>query len=112
MPLTYCSCITAGIQVVMGPDSSRPGRYICSGCGAPEEVVFSTSEAMQEQYTRTGLGVGNIPENLLMGATLLDDLPGIGPRITPFKDPSIETRTNSGRSLKEIEQMQKEIANG
>lgn len=112
MPATYCSCTIAGAHVEMAPSFSRPGHYECMGCGAPEEVVFMTQDAMQEQYTRTGAGFGKIPDQLLQHATLIDDEPGVGPRITPFKEPSIELAKGSGRSLKELEDMGKEIRGG
>ena len=93
----------------MEMDSARPGFYICAGCGAPEEVVKQTADAMQEQYTKTGESWGHVPESLLNQATLIDNEPGVGPRITPFKDPAIETLHGSGRSLKELEQLSKEM---
>ena len=109
MGRTYCSCVTSGKIPELAPDNSRPGRYACMGCGATEEVVLATSDAMQEQYTRTGVGAGSIPEHLLSQATLIDNVPGVGPRLTPFKEPAIETLKGSGRSLKEIEQLQLEV---
>ncbi len=110
MPLTYCSCAVAGRVVHLAPDPSRPGKYICEGCGAPEEVVLVTMDDVQEQYTRTGEPLGKIPEHLLAQATILD-LPD-GPHASIGKEPAIETLRGGGRSVKEIEQRQKEIAGG
>ena len=110
MPLTFCSCVCAGRQVVMELDLRRPGFYICSGCGAPEEIVRRTMELMQEQWTKTGIGAGHIPEQL-MGAYLLESKPGEGPRITPFAEPWIESKQHSGRSLAELERKGQELTN-
>ena len=108
MPLTYCSCAVAGRVVHLAPDPGRVGKYICEGCGAPEEVVLTTMDAMQEQYTKTGEGPGRVPEPLMAQATLLDLPSGLHASIAT--EPAIETLKGSGRSLKEIEQKQREIA--
>ena len=109
MPMTYCSCVTSGRQVHMQADMHRPGMFICSGCGAPEEAVMKTMDAMQEQYTKSGKGFGYVPESLLQQATLIDNEPGVGPRITPFNEPAIEFKGRDGRSLKELEELSKEL---
>ena len=109
MPLDYCSCVCAGKRVELELDLHRPGFYICSGCGAPEEVVQRTADLMQEDYTKTGRGFGHVPESLLLKATLIDSTPEAGPRVTPFQEPWVESQHHSGRSLKELEQMAKEV---
>ncbi len=109
MPLTYCSCATEGRIVHMEPDGARPGFFICAGCGAPEEVVLMTMDAMQDQYTKTGI-TGRVPEHLLAQAHIIETPDGLHASIA--KEPAIEWQKGSGRSLKEIEQKQKEIADG
>ena len=113
MPLTYCSCACAGTKVVMKLDLARPGKYICSGCGAPEEVVWMTMDAVQDDYTKTGRGVGCIPESLLAqvaSATLIEEDGQV--KASPFKEPWVEGEKDSGRSLKELVEKHREIVDG
>ncbi len=87
----------------MAPSLTRPGYYNCMGCGAPEEVVFMTQDAMQEQWTKTGLGAGHIPEHLMAAAHMIDSGPMKGLAASIYDEPAIEGLKRS-RSLKEIEQ--------
>ncbi len=105
---TYCNEVMSGGQVYMVPDPGNPGKYCCAGCGASEEVVMDTAEAAdryaQEQWTKNGINTwGMIPDLLKPYAIDGDPL-----NITNYKEPWIETKGDSGRSLKEIELMQKE----
>ena len=111
MPMTYCSCITRGQIAHLVPDPGRVGFYICSGCGAPEEVVNRTYEEVQMQYTRTGEGFGRIPESLLSDVKIVTNPDG-SLRADPYKDPAIEFKGHSGLSLKEIEAIGQEINGG
>ena len=110
MPLTYCSCACAGTRVVLQLDLTRPGKYVCSGCGAPEEAVWMTMDLMQEEYTKEGKGYGRIPEQLLQQATLIEENGQL--KALPFKEPWVEGQHDSGRSLKELTEKHKEIADG
>ncbi len=107
MPLTYCACACTGKQVHMELDLKRPGKYRCSDCGAPEEVVWETMNAVQEEYTKTGRGFGFVPESLLSGATLIEE--NGEPRVIPFREPWVEGPHDSGRSLKELAEKHREI---
>ena len=111
MPRTYCSCAVAGRIPRLSLDLSRPGKYVCNGCGAPEEVVLETQRAMEEAWLKNGQGFGFIPESLLTPGTIITDEPG-GPKVTPYNDPWVEGKKDSGRSLAELVAKHKEIADG
>ena len=109
MPLTYCTCATAGRIPHLSLDAHRPGKYICNGCGAPEEAVFATQRAMDEDWAKYGKGPGHIPESLMAPGTIITDEPG-GPKVLPYKEMYVEGQKDSGRSLAELVRKHKEIA--
>ena len=111
MPRSYCSCAAAGRTPRLSLDLIRPGKYVCNGCGAPEEVVLMTQRAMDEEWIKTGRGFGFIPESLIAPGTIIADEPG-GPKVLPYKEPWVEGQFDSGRSLEELVRKHKEIADG
>jgi len=111
MPATYCSCVTNGAIARMEVDGSRnePGivRYVCKGCGAPEEAVMLTMDAMQDQWTKGGPGHGKIPESLLANATFIEENGQV--KVLPQPEMSVEGQFDSGRSLKELAEIHQMI---
>lgn len=89
-------------------DLSRPGKYVCRGCGAPQEAVLETAALMQEEWTKYGKGYGHIPESLLNQATFIEE--NGQPKAIPFKEPWVQGQHDSGRSVKELVEKHKEIA--
>lgn len=109
MPQTYCSCVCAGKNVRMALDLNRPGKYVCIGCGAPEEAVLLTTQAMDDEWIKNGRGFGFVPESLIEAATIIENEPG-GPKILPYKEMWVEGQADSGRTMAELVQKHKEIA--
>ena len=109
MPRTYCSCTAAGRIPRLSLDLSRPGKYACNGCGAPEEVVLETQRLMDEEWVKYGRRFGFIPESLLTPGTIITDEPG-GPKVLPYKEMWVQGQHDSGRSMTELVEKHKEIA--
>ena len=84
---------------------------MCIGCGAPEEVVKETMEAVQKEYTHNGSPAGTIPESLLADAPVFIEEDG-QVRASPFHEPWVEGPTDSGRSIAELVAKHKEIRDG